>query len=107
MAEGEAKPAFADLPPRDLTDADLQFLSDYTGERDFPALRQHVLDVWHAAKAQARCLCCGGFCGLSCTSVSPGIHFAALEQSQFGWQLGGGPLRWPGADYCIQLPGTW
>ena len=40
---GSAKAPYADLPPRDITDADLQFLSDYTGERDLAALRQHVL----------------------------------------------------------------
>ena len=54
MADGAAKAPYADLPPRDITDADLQFLSDYTGERDLAALRQHVLDVWHAVKAKAR-----------------------------------------------------
>ena len=61
MADGPPKAPYADVPPRDLTDADLQFLSDYTGERDFAALRQHVLDVWHAVKAKARCLCCVRF----------------------------------------------
>ena len=42
MADGAPKAPYADLPPRDITDADLQFLSDYTGERDLAALRQHV-----------------------------------------------------------------
>lgn len=56
MANGAPKAPYADLPPRDITDADLQFLSDYTGERDLAALRQHVLDVWHAVKAKVCCL---------------------------------------------------
>ncbi|KAK9837326.1 hypothetical protein WJX81_006410 [Elliptochloris bilobata] len=55
MAEVEAKPhkaPYADLPPRDITNEELQFLSDYTGEHDLVALRKHVLHVWHAVKAK-------------------------------------------------------
>ena len=56
MAGSEAvhRAPYADDAPRELTDEELSFLSDYTGERDLPALRQHVLSVWHDVKAKAR-----------------------------------------------------
>ena len=51
---GEAKPHadYADDPPRELSDDYLQFLADYTGQRDLAALRQHVLKVWTEVKAK-------------------------------------------------------
>ena len=45
---------YADDAPRELTDEELSFLSEYTGERDLAALRQHVLRVWHDVKAKVR-----------------------------------------------------
>lgn len=46
---------YADDPPREITDEDLSFLSEYTGERDLAVLRTHVLKVWAAVKAKVRC----------------------------------------------------
>lgn len=74
MADGAPKAPYADLPPRDITDADLQFLSDYTGERNLDALRQHVLEVWHAVEAKACCLCCVGFLRSVVRSVPPVLY---------------------------------
>ena len=54
-SEAVRRAPYADDAPRELTDADLSFLSDYTGERDLAALRQHVLRVWNDVKAKARC----------------------------------------------------
>ena len=69
MAGSEAIPRapYADDAPRELTDEELSFLSDYTGERDLPALRQRVLSVWRDVKAKARCLgaVCSGLCAYS------------------------------------------
>ena len=99
MADGAPKAPYADLPPRDITDTDLHFLSDYTGERDLAALRQHVLDVWHAVKAKARCLCCVGFSRSAvCNEVPPGTfcpaleHFVCVKRKGFIWQLSSGLL---------------
>ncbi|KAK9820362.1 hypothetical protein WJX72_009444 [[Myrmecia] bisecta] len=36
--------------PKEVTDADLAFLSQYTGERDLQQLREHVLSIWRASK---------------------------------------------------------
>lgn len=53
-SEAVRRAPYADDAPRELTDVDLSFLSDYTGERDLAALRQHVLRVWNDVKAKAR-----------------------------------------------------
>lgn len=76
MAGSEAvrRAPYADDAPRELTDDDLNFLSDYTGERDLAALRQHVLRVWHDVKAKARCTASRRFlAGYRYTRVPPGI----------------------------------
>ena len=60
MAGSEAahRAPYADDAPRELSDEELSFLSGYTDERDLPALRQHVLSVWHDVKAKARLAPC-------------------------------------------------
>ena len=90
MAGSEAvhRAPYADDAPRELTDEELSFLSDYTGERDLPALRQHVLSVWRDVKAKARRLaqCAQAFvlqldswrrCFLAPSAVSAGLCRAA------------------------------
>ncbi len=61
----EAKPhvaPYASGPPRDISDEELQFLSNYTGERDLVALRQHVLKVWAEVKAKVSLACALSWC---------------------------------------------
>ena len=39
--------------PRDLSDEDLSFLSEYTGQKDLDKLRAHVVGVWRSVKDKA------------------------------------------------------
>jgi len=54
LQQAPPRAPYADDPPREITDEDLSFLSDYTGERDLAVLRRHVLKVWAAVKAKVR-----------------------------------------------------
>ena len=54
LPQAPPRAPYADDPPREITDEDLSFLSDYTGERDLAVLRRHVLKVWAAVKAKVR-----------------------------------------------------
>lgn len=81
MAGSEAvhRAPYADDAPRELTDEELSFLSDYTGERDLPALRQHVLSVWHDVKAKARRL---ALCAQAFVLQLDSWRMASLQQAQ-------------------------
>ena len=70
---------YADDAPRELTDEELSFLSDYTGERDLPALRQHVLSVWRDVKAKARRL---AQCARAFVLQLDSSRVASLQQAQ-------------------------
>ncbi len=63
--EAEAKlhrAPYANGPPRNISDEELQFLSNYTGERDLVALRRHVLKVWAEVKAKVSFACAFSWC---------------------------------------------
>ena len=63
--EAGAKPhlaPYASEPPRDISDEELRFLSNYTGEHDLATLRQHVLKVWAEVKEKVSLACALSWC---------------------------------------------